>query len=61
MVISRCCKKGVYVNCTSEGTSFYVCCRCDNACDTIAEGRSLGGTQYDARREAEIEGAISAA
>lgn len=36
MTLSRCCKVPVWVYCGNEGTSFYVCERCDRACDTIA-------------------------
>lgn len=34
MIVSRCCKDEVYVYSAHEGTSFYVCTKCDRPCDT---------------------------
>lgn len=36
MIASRCHRSSMYVHCTNEGTSFYVCEACDRACDTIS-------------------------
>lgn len=35
MIVSRCCKEKVWIYCGNEGNSFYVCERCDLACDTM--------------------------
>jgi len=35
MIVSRCCKEAVYVYSADEGTSFYVCGKCNHACDTV--------------------------
>ena len=35
MIVSRCCKKQVWVYHGNEGTSFYVCDNCTLPCDTI--------------------------
>lgn len=47
MVISRCCKKPVYVYCGGEGTSFYLCGRCDMPCDTLCEATLIKDDDYD--------------
>lgn len=33
MLLSRCCKEHIYVESTNEGTSFYVCRKCEMATD----------------------------
>lgn len=35
MIASQCCKAIVWVHHGNEGTSFYVCSKCDRACDTL--------------------------
>lgn len=35
MIVSRCCKKPVFVHSADEGTAYYVCKACHRACDTI--------------------------
>lgn len=35
MIVSRCCKERVWVCHGNEGTSYYVCGKCDLACDTM--------------------------
>lgn len=49
MVVSRCHKAPVWVYCGNEGTSFYVCCHCDRACDTM-DGSLLHGELTDEPR-----------
>lgn len=51
MLLSRCCKKEIWVYSGNEGTSFYVCNCCDRACDTI-ESKDMGReshNEHDAR------------
>ena len=36
MILSRCCKKPVYVYNGQDGTLFYACYGCETSCDTIA-------------------------
>ena len=35
MIISRCCKASVRIRHANEGVSYYECCQCDMATDTI--------------------------
>ncbi len=55
MVVSRCHQASVSVYSANEGTSFYVCSSCENACDTIAYRDNYGMKDDDSRREAETE------
>ncbi len=48
MVVSKCCKHNVWVYNGQEGTSYYVCGKCDFACDTIFL-RTSGDNRHDAR------------
>lgn len=34
MIISNCCNDKIEIKYGGEGTSFYYCKKCDNACDT---------------------------
>ena len=35
MIVSNCCHARVFVVSGNEGTSYYACTKCDNACDGI--------------------------
>ena len=60
MIKSRCHKAPVWVYCGNEGTSFYVCGKCDHACDTMFDSTHHGDIGYDAGSEAETEDVIGA-
>ena len=60
MIKSRCHKASVYVYSGNEGTSFYVCSHCDQACDTMSHGH-YHGDGYDTGRQGEVEGIINTA
>ena len=57
MIVSRCCKSAVNVECADEGTAFYVCDQCRMACDTLFSLQL--GMDYDTRSEAKTEAIIS--
>jgi len=47
MIVSRCCKKDVWVYHGNEGTSFYVCGCCDMACDTLDGSQLIKDDTHD--------------
>lgn len=57
MVLSHCCKSTVWVYSSDEGTSFYICYKCDMACDTLSESSS-GESRNDTRITSEIEAIV---
>lgn len=48
MILSRCCKQRVYVEDGDSESHYYVCTRCDRACDTVSS-LNLGDHGNDAR------------
>ncbi len=59
MMRSRCCKGEVDVYDACEGLSFYSCCICLRACDTVSTWNLDRYCHDDAGREAEIKEFIS--
>jgi hypothetical protein len=59
MIISRCCKKSVYVYTINDGDAHYVCNACDFPCDTITSLSLIRNGQDDIRNDGEIEAVIS--
>lgn len=56
-MLSRCCKKSIYVWSANEGTSYYVCYECDQATDPISLIEK--GEQDDTRIQKEVKRAVS--
>jgi hypothetical protein len=57
MIISRCCKKAVYVK-SIAGESFYICGKCHVSCDTLCSLGLMGEDHDDPTREVETQAAI---
>ena len=55
MIVSRCCKEKVYVQCGGECTSYYVCTKCGKACDTMTPLEYLLPKE---RMDAEVQSGI---
>lgn len=55
MIVSRCCRKNVWVHSGGEGTSYYVCGKCDHACDTLDASDGIGISHDDAEYGSEAE------
>ena len=55
MIVSRCCKEKVWVQCGGEGSSYYVCGKCDAPCDTVSALSWMSESYDDSRNVGEIK------
>jgi hypothetical protein len=55
MIKSRCCKAPVRICYGNEGVSYYECCQCDLATDTISVTDHKRVIEHDTRREANTQ------
>jgi hypothetical protein len=56
MLISKCCKKDIYINFLSqEAISYYMCSFCERACDTLNVGFDGTEFKYDAGSESKTQ------
>jgi len=58
MIVSRCCKHEVYVFSANEGTSFYLCGKCNRPCDTVFSLGLNNAGHDDTRSKAETQAVI---
>jgi len=55
MIVSRCCKEKVWVQCGHEGASYYVCGKCDVPCDTVSALSWMSESYDDSRHVGETQ------
>ena len=55
MIISRCCNSTIYMHCGQEGVAYYVCNKCDHACDTLFSLSLIKEDTNDAGRKAKTK------